>query len=162
MSNVHSQTGETLIFITFPPKEHLMTRVAQFEWLHFICMKRDEETYIIMCFLCIVPQVLAVVYSTCSSYLEENEEVVKGVLQQAKARSDQGGDPKQTIFRLAFVSVFCCAFCLCLYLWLAVGLSAFQDVCQTHFRQELKEIYWKTKVLFYVSKYCVCLREEIF
>ncbi|XP_034739000.1 putative methyltransferase NSUN7 isoform X1 [Etheostoma cragini] len=47
------------------------------------------------------PKVLAVVYSTCSSYREENEEVVNRALEQAKARSEQEGEPKQANFRLS-------------------------------------------------------------
>ncbi|XP_018554990.1 putative methyltransferase NSUN7 [Lates calcarifer] len=47
------------------------------------------------------PKVLAVVYSTCSSYPEENEEVVNRALEQAKARSEQEGEPKQANFRLS-------------------------------------------------------------
>ncbi|XP_056295492.1 putative methyltransferase NSUN7 isoform X2 [Pseudoliparis swirei] len=45
-------------------------------------------------------KVLAVVYSTCSSYKEENEEVVSRALEQAKAGSEQEGEPKQSNFRL--------------------------------------------------------------
>ncbi|XP_034400085.1 putative methyltransferase NSUN7 [Cyclopterus lumpus] len=45
-------------------------------------------------------KVLAVVYSTCSSYKEENEEVVSRALEQAKACSEQEGEPKQSNFRL--------------------------------------------------------------
>uniref|UniRef100_A0A3Q3JBR5 SAM-dependent MTase RsmB/NOP-type domain-containing protein n=1 Tax=Monopterus albus TaxID=43700 RepID=A0A3Q3JBR5_MONAL len=45
------------------------------------------------------PKVLAVVYSTCSSYPEENEEVVSRALEQAKTRSEQECDPKQVQFR---------------------------------------------------------------
>ncbi|XP_038555461.1 putative methyltransferase NSUN7 [Micropterus salmoides] len=45
-------------------------------------------------------KVLAVVYSTCSSYPEENEVVVSRALEQAKARSEQEGEPKQANFRL--------------------------------------------------------------
>ncbi|KAG8004049.1 putative 28S rRNA (cytosine-C(5))-methyltransferase [Nibea albiflora] len=48
-----------------------------------------------------VPKVLAVVYTTCSSYLEENEEVVSRALEQANAHSEQEGDPKQPNFRLS-------------------------------------------------------------
>ncbi|XP_039975110.1 putative methyltransferase NSUN7 [Xiphias gladius] len=47
------------------------------------------------------PKVLAVVYSTCSSYPEENEEVVRRALEQAKARSEQEGEPRQANFRLS-------------------------------------------------------------
>ncbi|XP_037531522.1 putative methyltransferase NSUN7 [Nematolebias whitei] len=43
--------------------------------------------------------VLAVVYSTCSSYPEENVNVVNMALQTAKACSDQKGEPKQSNFR---------------------------------------------------------------
>ncbi|XP_075959897.1 putative methyltransferase NSUN7 [Anarhichas minor] len=46
-------------------------------------------------------KVLAVVYSTCSSYKEENEEVVSRALEQAKARSEQEGEPKRANFRLS-------------------------------------------------------------
>ncbi|XP_054454057.1 putative methyltransferase NSUN7 [Anoplopoma fimbria] len=46
-------------------------------------------------------KVLSVVYSTCSSYKEENEEVVSRALEQAKARSEQEGEPKQANFRLS-------------------------------------------------------------
>ncbi|KAM6923465.1 putative methyltransferase NSUN7 [Xenentodon cancila] len=45
------------------------------------------------------PMVLGVVYSTCSSYPEENVDVVTRALQQAKACSDQEGEPKQANFR---------------------------------------------------------------
>ncbi|KAL6117673.1 nsun7 [Pungitius sinensis] len=45
-------------------------------------------------------KVVAVVYSTCSSYKEENEEVVSRALEQAKARVEQQGEPKQASFRL--------------------------------------------------------------
>nr|XP_046261314.1 putative methyltransferase NSUN7 isoform X2 [Scatophagus argus] len=41
------------------------------------------------------PGVSAVVYSTCSSYREENEEVVSRALKQAKAHSDQEGKPRE-------------------------------------------------------------------
>ncbi|XP_035524639.1 putative methyltransferase NSUN7 isoform X1 [Morone saxatilis] len=47
------------------------------------------------------PKVLAVVYSTCSSYPEENAEVVSRALEQANAYSEQEGDPKQVNFRLS-------------------------------------------------------------
>ncbi|XP_034086779.1 putative methyltransferase NSUN7 [Gymnodraco acuticeps] len=47
------------------------------------------------------PRVLSVVYSTCSSYQEENEEVVSRALEHAKARSEQEGEPKQANFRLS-------------------------------------------------------------
>ncbi|XP_060935160.1 putative methyltransferase NSUN7 [Limanda limanda] len=47
------------------------------------------------------PKVLAVVYSTCSSYPAENEEVVRGALEEAKAHSEQSGKPKQVNFRLS-------------------------------------------------------------
>ncbi|XP_042349616.1 putative methyltransferase NSUN7 [Plectropomus leopardus] len=47
------------------------------------------------------PKVLAVVYSTCSSYQEENEEVVSRALEQANACSEQEGEPKQANFRLS-------------------------------------------------------------
>ncbi|XP_070692913.1 putative methyltransferase NSUN7 [Pempheris klunzingeri] len=46
-------------------------------------------------------KVLAVVYATCSSYPEENEAVVSRALEQAKARSEQDGEPKQANFRLS-------------------------------------------------------------
>ncbi|XP_068442844.1 putative methyltransferase NSUN7 [Clinocottus analis] len=45
-------------------------------------------------------KVLTVVYSTCSSYNEENEEVVSRALEQAKACSEQEGEPKRANFRL--------------------------------------------------------------
>ncbi|XP_061581211.1 putative methyltransferase NSUN7 isoform X2 [Cololabis saira] len=45
------------------------------------------------------PMVSAIVYSTCSSYPEENVDVVTRALQQAKACSDQKGDSKQVNFR---------------------------------------------------------------
>ncbi|KAK2904128.1 putative methyltransferase NSUN7 [Channa argus] len=45
------------------------------------------------------PKVLAVVYTTCSSYSEENEEVVNRALDQAKGHSEQGGEAKQANFR---------------------------------------------------------------
>ncbi|XP_047440845.1 putative methyltransferase NSUN7 isoform X2 [Mugil cephalus] len=45
------------------------------------------------------PKVLAVVYSTCSSYPEENVNVVSSALERAKARSDQKGEPKKANFR---------------------------------------------------------------
>ncbi|XP_019934940.2 putative methyltransferase NSUN7 isoform X1 [Paralichthys olivaceus] len=47
------------------------------------------------------PKVLAVVYSTCSSYPAENEEVVSGALEKAKAHSEQTGKAKQVNFRLS-------------------------------------------------------------
>ncbi|XP_044060732.1 putative methyltransferase NSUN7 isoform X2 [Siniperca chuatsi] len=47
------------------------------------------------------PKVLAVVYSTCSSYPEENEALVSRALEQAKARAEQEGEPKQANFRLS-------------------------------------------------------------
>ncbi|XP_059201713.1 putative methyltransferase NSUN7 [Centropristis striata] len=47
------------------------------------------------------PKVLAVVYSTCSSYQEENEKVVSRALEQAKTRSEQEGEPRQANFRLS-------------------------------------------------------------
>uniref|UniRef100_A0A3Q1GQF3 NOP2/Sun RNA methyltransferase family member 7 n=1 Tax=Acanthochromis polyacanthus TaxID=80966 RepID=A0A3Q1GQF3_9TELE len=54
------------------------------------------------------PKVLAVVYSTCSSYPEENMEVVSRALQQAKACSHQEGEAKQANFRLS-PSPFSCS-----------------------------------------------------
>ncbi|XP_071373429.1 putative methyltransferase NSUN7 [Centroberyx affinis] len=45
------------------------------------------------------PNVWAVVYSTCSSYPEENEAVVSKALEQDKARSEQEGEPKPPNFR---------------------------------------------------------------
>uniref|UniRef100_A0A3P8T8Q3 NOP2/Sun RNA methyltransferase family member 7 n=1 Tax=Amphiprion percula TaxID=161767 RepID=A0A3P8T8Q3_AMPPE len=77
----------------------------------------NEETFFFLlhaCFLCLVPKVLAVVYSTCSSYPEENVEVVSRALQQAKACSDQKGEAKQANFRSAAVSVPWCTFHICL------------------------------------------------
>ncbi|XP_073342581.1 putative methyltransferase NSUN7 [Pagrus major] len=47
------------------------------------------------------PKVLAVVYSTCSSYPEENQEVVSRALERAKADSEQEGEPKQANFSLS-------------------------------------------------------------
>ncbi|XP_037635167.1 putative methyltransferase NSUN7 isoform X1 [Sebastes umbrosus] len=46
------------------------------------------------------PKVLAVVYSTCSSYQEENEYVVSSALEHVNALSEQEGEPKQANFRL--------------------------------------------------------------
>ncbi|KAM4554874.1 putative methyltransferase NSUN7 [Odontesthes bonariensis] len=45
------------------------------------------------------PMVLAVVYSTCSSYPEENVDVVNRALQQTKACSDKEGEPTRATFR---------------------------------------------------------------
>ncbi|XP_020498254.2 putative methyltransferase NSUN7 [Labrus bergylta] len=47
------------------------------------------------------PKVLVVIYSTCSAYPDENEAVVSSALEQAKARSEQEGEPKQATFRLS-------------------------------------------------------------
>ncbi|KAM7389730.1 hypothetical protein PAMP_023690 [Pampus punctatissimus] len=47
-----------------------------------------------------VPKVLAVVYSTCSSYPEENEEVVSRAMEQANGGSEQEGEPKKAKVRL--------------------------------------------------------------
>ncbi|XP_062281246.1 putative methyltransferase NSUN7 [Scomber scombrus] len=47
------------------------------------------------------PKVVAVVYSTCSSYPEENEEVVSRALEQANADSEQEGEPKKADFSLS-------------------------------------------------------------
>uniref|UniRef100_UPI0037E71106 putative methyltransferase NSUN7 n=1 Tax=Semicossyphus pulcher TaxID=241346 RepID=UPI0037E71106 len=47
------------------------------------------------------PKVLAVIYSTCSSYTDENEAVVRRALEQAQARSEQEGEPRQATFRLS-------------------------------------------------------------
>ncbi|XP_030252176.1 putative methyltransferase NSUN7 [Sparus aurata] len=46
------------------------------------------------------PKVLAVVYSTCSSYPEENQEVVCRALERAKTCSEQEGEPKRANFSL--------------------------------------------------------------
>lgn len=46
-----------------------------------------------------VPKVLAVVYSTYSSHAEENEEVVKGALQNFQASLSQAGEPEGAGFR---------------------------------------------------------------
>ncbi|CAJ1058511.1 putative methyltransferase NSUN7 [Xyrichtys novacula] len=46
------------------------------------------------------PRVLAVIYSTCSSYSDENEVVVNRALEQAKTRSEQEGEPRQATFRI--------------------------------------------------------------
>ncbi|XP_028314901.1 putative methyltransferase NSUN7 [Gouania willdenowi] len=54
------------------------------------------------------PQVLVVVYCTCSSCQTENEDVVNGVLQEAKASSDQDGEPKQSKFRLSPLHLSSC------------------------------------------------------
>ncbi|XP_017282589.1 putative methyltransferase NSUN7 [Kryptolebias marmoratus] len=45
------------------------------------------------------PMVLVVVYSTCSSYPEENVDVVNTALQKVKACSDQEGEPKHLNFK---------------------------------------------------------------
>lgn len=86
-----------------------------------------------MCvFLCIVPKVLAIVYATCSSYPEENADVVRRALQQAQARADQEGEPKQAKFRSASLSAPQCAFCFCLHhcLSLSVCIAVCLSVCQ--------------------------------
>ncbi|KAG7230294.1 hypothetical protein INR49_024398 [Caranx melampygus] len=83
-----------------------------------------------------VPKVSAVVYSTCSSYPEENEEVVRRALEQARACSEQEGEPKQANFRSALVSVPQCPACR------VVCLSPFRQASvkvPPHLRQELKE-----------------------
>ncbi|XP_041653838.1 putative methyltransferase NSUN7 [Cheilinus undulatus] len=46
-------------------------------------------------------KVSAVIYSTCSSYSDENEAVVSRALEQAKAHSEQEGEPRQATFRLS-------------------------------------------------------------
>ncbi|KAM7417694.1 hypothetical protein PAMA_017374 [Pampus argenteus] len=46
------------------------------------------------------PKVLAVVYSTCSSYPEENMEVVSRAMEQVNAGSEQEGEPKKAKVRL--------------------------------------------------------------
>ncbi|XP_034545856.1 putative methyltransferase NSUN7 [Notolabrus celidotus] len=47
------------------------------------------------------PKVSAVIYSTCSSYPDENEVVVNRALEQAKACSEQEGEPRQATFRIS-------------------------------------------------------------
>uniref|UniRef100_A0A3Q3W544 SAM-dependent MTase RsmB/NOP-type domain-containing protein n=1 Tax=Mola mola TaxID=94237 RepID=A0A3Q3W544_MOLML len=54
---------------------------------------------------CVVPKVLSVVYSTCSSYPEENEEVVNKALEQVKTDSEKQENPKHTLFRSASASL---------------------------------------------------------
>ncbi|XP_074530609.1 putative methyltransferase NSUN7 [Halichoeres trimaculatus] len=46
------------------------------------------------------PKISAVIYSTCSSYPAENEMVVNRALEQAKARSEQEGEPRQATFSI--------------------------------------------------------------
>lgn len=53
-------------------------------------------------FFCAVPQVVTVVYSTCSSYPEENEELVNRALKQARERAEKPGRAALTKFRLTF------------------------------------------------------------
>lgn len=52
------------------------------------------------------------VYSTCSSHPEENEEVVSAALEQAQACSGQEGEPKQAVFRSVHHTLIMCASCL--------------------------------------------------
>ena len=80
----------------------------------------------------VVPRVLSVVYSTCSSYQEENEEVVSRALEHANARTEQEGEPKQANFRSA--SSLCtpvpprCPLCFCSCRCLSVSVCL--AVCQ--------------------------------
>lgn len=101
------------------------------------------------------------VYSTCSSYPEENEEVVSRALEQANFRSEQEGEPKQANFRSASVSVpqnlgahsasVSVIVFLCLFASLSVSLLGCLSVSlQTGFcqslstpRAELRESQWK-------------------
>ncbi|XP_008291378.1 putative methyltransferase NSUN7 [Stegastes partitus] len=78
--------------------------IAQSKLESLVAQQRKDIDHALKCectTTCSLPKVLAVVYSTCSSYPEENVEVVNQALQQAKACSDQGGDPKQANFRLS-------------------------------------------------------------
>lgn len=59
------------------------------------------------------------VYTTCSSYPEENEEVVRRALEQANANSEQEGDPKQHNFRSLYLST----------LVLSLNLSVIDFLC---------------------------------
>lgn len=75
-----------------------------------------------------VPKVLAVVYSTCSSYPEENQEVVCRALERAKTCSEQEGEPKRANFSLRSASVSWCTLCICLCH--CFSLSVCLAVCQ--------------------------------
>lgn len=88
------------------------------------------------------------VYATCSSYPEENEAVVNGALEEAKARSEQEGEPNQANFRSASVSVPLCSGALsasvsvivflCLFALLSVSLlGCLSASLQTGFCQSL-------------------------
>uniref|UniRef100_A0A3Q3E1Y1 NOP2/Sun RNA methyltransferase family member 7 n=1 Tax=Labrus bergylta TaxID=56723 RepID=A0A3Q3E1Y1_9LABR len=87
-----------------------------------------------------VPKVLVVIYSTCSAYPDENEAVVSRALEQAKARSEQEGEPKQATFRSdsVFVVPPCpgFTFCICIcFVRLPHCLSACWAVCPSPIRK---------------------------
>ncbi|XP_030595490.1 putative methyltransferase NSUN7 [Archocentrus centrarchus] len=69
--------------------------IAQSKLESLVAQQRKDIDHALM-----FPKVLAVVYSTCSSYPEENADVVRKALQKAQALSDQEGEPKQAKFRL--------------------------------------------------------------
>ncbi|XP_006781498.1 putative methyltransferase NSUN7 isoform X2 [Neolamprologus brichardi] len=68
--------------------------IAQSKLESLVAQQRKDIDHALM-----FPKVLAVVYSTCSSYPEENADVVRKALEQAQARADQEGEPKQAKFR---------------------------------------------------------------
>lgn len=68
--------------------------IAQSKLESLVAQQRKDIDHALM-----FPKVLAVVYATCSSHPEENADVVRKALQQAQARADQEGEPKQAKFR---------------------------------------------------------------
>ncbi|XP_013764278.1 putative methyltransferase NSUN7 isoform X3 [Pundamilia nyererei] len=76
--------------------------IAQSKLESLVAQQRKDIDHALMCERTTtrsLPKVLAVVYATCSSYPEENADVVRKALQQAQARADQEGEPKQAKFR---------------------------------------------------------------
>ncbi|XP_014194044.1 putative methyltransferase NSUN7 isoform X1 [Haplochromis burtoni] len=76
--------------------------IAQSKLESLVAQQRKDIDHALMCERTTtrsLPKVLAIVYATCSSYPEENADVVRKALQQAQARADQEGEPKQAKFR---------------------------------------------------------------
>nr|XP_043896001.1 putative methyltransferase NSUN7 isoform X1 [Solea senegalensis] len=70
--------------------------IAQSKLAALVAQQREDIVHALK-----FPKVLAVVYTTCSSYPEENEELVSRALEQTKAHSEQAGEAKQADFRLS-------------------------------------------------------------
>uniref|UniRef100_A0A672YMQ9 NOP2/Sun RNA methyltransferase family member 7 n=1 Tax=Sphaeramia orbicularis TaxID=375764 RepID=A0A672YMQ9_9TELE len=116
--------------------------IAQSKLEALVVQQRKDIDHALM-----FPRIMSVVYATCSTYPEENEEVVSRALEQAKACPEQEGESKHLNFRSVLLSLVSCALTDCssvsaavvifLFALLSVSLSSCLSVCL--FRQVMSK-----------------------